>query len=343
MTNIKTMKNWRVEMNKKIGLIIAGAMLGMAVNYANAAVKWDMSNEYSSTSIHGEGDSYFVKRLSESSAGEFDITLHFGGSLGFKSKDHLDAVGDGAVQVADTLAAPLGGIDPVFLLSSLPFLAATPAEAKALYEVAKPYYEQVFEKNNQKLLYASPWTPSGIWANKPVNSMDALSNLKIRTYDANGTISLKAAGAAPIQLSWADVVPQLSTGGIAAVLTSADAGASGKFWEHLKYFTEINYAVPLNMVHVNLDAYNALTDDMRQKLLDAAQVTSEHNWNSLVERRANNYKKLGANKVSIVQGVPVSYLTALSDAGQEATEQWLKKTGDTGRKILAEYRTRLNK
>ncbi|MDX2423698.1 MAG: TRAP transporter substrate-binding protein [Amphritea sp.] len=328
-------------MKKKIGLTLAGALLTMGISSANADVKWDMSNEYSNTSIHGEGDSYFVKRLSEKTDGKFAITVHFGGALGFKSKDHLDAVGDGAVQIADTLAAPLGGIDPIFQLTALPFLAKTPEEAKILYEVAKPYYDEVFEKNNQKLLYASPWTPSGIWANKPVASIAELANLKIRTYDANGTVALRAAGAAPIQLSWGDVVPQLSTGGIAAVLTSADAGASGKFWEHLSYFTEVNYAVPLNMVHVNLDAYNALSPEMRQQLLDAAKDASEHNWNALVERRANNYKKLEANGVNIVTDAPAAYLEALSKAGQTAIDQWLEKAGPKGAKIIADYRQRL--
>jgi TRAP-type C4-dicarboxylate transport system substrate-binding protein len=332
-----------MKIKMKVGFALVGTVLAMGISAANADVKWDMSNEYSSTSIHGEGDSYFVKRLGENSDGKFAITVHFGGSLGFKSKDHLDAVGDGAVQVADTLAGPLGGIDPIFQLTSLPFLAKTAEEAKTLYEVAKPYYEQVFENNNQKLLYASPWTQSGIWANKPISDITSLSNLKIRTYDANGTIALKAAGAAPIQLSWADVVPQLSTGGISAVLTSADAGASGKFWEHLNYFTEVNYAVPLNMVHVNLDAYNALSPEMRQQLLDAAQDASDHNWSTLVQRRADNYKKLDANDVTVVQGATTDYLAALSDAGQKAIDQWLVKTGATGSDILDEYRRRLNK
>jgi len=50
-------------MKYKIGLTLAGAVLAMGMNNANAVVKWDMSNEYSSTSIHGEGDSYFVKHL----------------------------------------------------------------------------------------------------------------------------------------------------------------------------------------------------------------------------------------------------------------------------------------
>ena len=114
--------------------------------------------------------------------------------------------------------------------------------------MARPHFERVFAKHDQILLYASPWPPSGIWAKQPVDNIGALKNLKIRTYDRNGTITLKAAGAAAVKLSWADVVPQLGTGGIQAVLTSAEGGVNAKFWEHLDHFTEINYAMPLSMV-----------------------------------------------------------------------------------------------
>lgn len=321
---------------------VAALTLGGTVAMADT-IKWDMANEYNATSNHGEGDQFFAQKLKELSKGQIEITLHFGASLGYKSKDQLDAVGDGAIPIADTYVGPLGGIDPMFLLPSLPFLAATTEEARILFEVAKPHYDRVFAANNQMLLYASPWPPSGIWAKKPVESIAALQNLKIRTYDPNGTITLKEAGAAPIQLSWADVVPQLGTGGIDAVLTSAEGGVNAKFWEHLSHFTEVNYAMPLNMVHINLDAFNDLSPELQKAVLDAAAATSERNWKGLDERRRGNYATMKQNGMTVVTGVQSAYLQALSDAGDKAVTEWLAKTGDKGRKILADYRSRAGK
>lgn len=332
------------SMFSRITLAAALAAFAFSAGSAVAEVaKWDMANEYQATSIHGEGDQRFAKLLEEKSKGQIVITLHFGASLGFKSKDQLDAVGDGAIPIADTYVGPLGGIDPMFLLPSLPFLASTTEEARILYEVAKPYYDEVFAANNQMLLYASPWPPSGIWGKRPIDSMGALKNLKIRTYDPNGTITLKAAKAAPIQLSWADVVPQLGTGGIDAVLTSAEGGVNAKFWEHLNHFTEINYAMPLNMVHINLDTFNGLTPALKKAVLEAAEETSVANWKGLKNRRAGNYASMKKNGVTVVTGVSPAYLKALSDAGQGALDQWLAKTGKKGEAIIAEYRKRAGK
>lgn len=332
-------KNREYDIMSKISKILAAATLAITpVAFGGASqaesINWDMANEYNDTSIHAEGDKVFSETLSKLTDGGITITHHFGGSIGFKSKDQLDAVGDGALPIADTYVGPLGGIDPMFLLPSLPFLAKTPTEARKLFDAARAEYDAIFANNNQKLLWASPWPPSGIWASKAVDSTEALAGLKIRTYDANGTITLQEAGAAPIQLSWADVVPQLSTGGIEAVLTSAEGGTNAKFWEQLSHFTEVNYAMPLNMVHINLDVWNDLSDEHKAAVTEAAKAAEDYVWAAVEKRVAENYATMKENGLTVVTGVDSGYLSALNEAGAKARAEWLEKTGEKGQAIL---------
>jgi TRAP-type C4-dicarboxylate transport system substrate-binding protein len=303
--------------------------------------KFDMANEYAPTSIHGENDTFFIQTLEKLSGGRIKITHHPGASLGYKSKDQFDAVTDGAIPIADTYVGPLRGIHPIFLLSSLPFMAKTIDDAKVLWTVSVPYYEEVLKESNQILLYASPWPPSGLWAKKPARSLADIKNLKMRTYDPNGTITFKNAGAAPIQLSWSDVVPQLGTGGIDAVLTSAEGGVSSKFWDLLSHFTEINYSSPLNMIHMNADAFNGLPKDLQKAVRDAAALANDHAWEAAYGRVQQNYKDMKANGMTIVTDAPAGFLEQLAKAGQPAVDGWLKKMGKEGEKILQEYRKQL--
>jgi len=303
--------------------------------------KFDMANEYAPTSIHGENDAFFIKTLEKLSGGRIQITHHPGASLGYKSKDQFDAVTDGAIPIADTYVGPLRGIHPIFLLSSLPFLAKTIDDAKVLWTVSVPYYEEVLKDSNQILLYASPWPPSGLWAKKPARSLADIKNLKMRTYDPNGTITFKNAGAAPIQLSWSDVVPQLGTGGIDAVLTSAEGGVSSKFWDLLSHFSELNYSSPLNMIHMNADAFNGLPKDLQKAVRDAAAQANDNAWAAAYGRVQQNYKDMKANGMTVVTDVPADFLEQLAKAGQPAVDGWLKKMGKEGEKILQEYRKRL--
>jgi TRAP-type transport system periplasmic protein len=304
---------------------------------AHAQTMLDMSNEYELHSIHGAGDQFFADRVSALSEGDVVITLHAGASLGFRSADHLDAVSDGVVPLANTLGTVLAGSDPTFLVSSLPFIASNASEARALYDAARPNYETFFEQNGQILLYASPWPPSGIWGETAIDSVSAITDLRIRTYDANGTRTLIEAGASPIQLSWADVVPQLATGGIDAVLTSAEGGSSAQFWEHLPVFTEINYAMPLNFVHMNRDVFNGLDAASQEAIMNAAAEADVHNWQALQNRVAQNYAIMREHEMTIVTEIESALREELSRAATVIINDWRGLSGERGAEILRAY------
>ncbi|MFC3024368.1 TRAP transporter substrate-binding protein [Vibrio zhugei] len=321
---------------KRYGLFALSAMLCHSPA-VSATTKLDFSNEYNASSIHAQGDQYFIDQVSKLSNGDVDITLHTGGSLGFKSADNFYAVADDAVQIADTLAGSMSGIDPLFLVSSLPFLVENDEQAKRLYDIAKPYYQKVFADNNQILLYASPWPASGIWSKQPVTNQQELANLKIRTYDKNGTLTLREAGAEPVKLSWADVVPQLSTGGIKAVLTSADAGASGKFWEHLHHYSAIQYAIPLNMVHMNKDEFDDLSKANQKAILQAAVLTDKHNWETVKKRVTQNYQALAEHNITIHKDLPKPFIHWLQTSAKPSLKEWLSDTGKTGQEIMNQF------
>ena len=320
-----------------ISLVIV-ALLSPSVHAKKVEYRWDMVNEYSITSVHAEADMVFIKAVEKLSKGRIKITYHPGASLGYKSKDQWDAVGDGAIPLANTIMGPLRGIDPIFLLSSLPFVTSTIQQSRIMLDkVSRPYYDEILKKNNQIFLYASPWPPSGIWSKFPVKTIEDVKKLKIRTYDPNGTTTFKAAESAPIQLTWADVIPQLSTGGINSVLTSAEAGCNGKFWDFLTHFTEIKYCSPLDMAHMNADIFNGLPDDLKAVVLKAADTANEFAWKNVQERVAKNYEEMKAHNIIINNEIQPVLKEYFRESAQIAVDQWVKKMGPEGKKILDQF------
>ena len=146
------------------------------------------------------------------------------------------------------------------------------------------------------------------------------------------------AGANAVQISWADTVPQLASGAINAVLTSADGGVSVKFWEFLTNFTAVNYSMALNMTHMNKDVFDSLTDEQQQIMLDAARIASNAAWAELGKRVEKNYEDMRANNVTITESVSPELRAALVEAGEAVYANWLEKTGETGQALLDEYR-----
>lgn len=318
--------------------------LALAITLAGTAtaqdLSWNLANEYSESSIMGVGDRTFIDAVSELSGGKIKITPHFDGSIGYKSVDQFDAVGEGALEIGDTVMGAVAGIEPMFLLSSLPFIAGSSADAKLLWEIGRPHYEAIFEKHNQVLLWATPWPPSGIWANSPVTSQPELAQLKIRAWDPSGVKTMSNAGATAVQISWADTVPQVAAGAINAVLTSADGGVTVKFWEFFKNFTAVNYSMALNMTHMNKDVYDALSEEQKKIIRDAAQRANDAAWAELDKRVAKNYADMRANGVTITEGISSAFNADLRKAGEAVYTDWLAKVGPVGQQILDEYQSR---
>ena len=303
-------------------------------------ITWEMPNEYPETSIHGEGDVFFGDLVRQKTRGRITVVHRFDASNGLRSKDMLAAVASGAVPIADMYGGALGEIEPIFLLSSLPFVATDTDRARALFETAQSAYEQVLAKHNQKLLYPSPWPPTGVWAKKPIAGTDALKGLRIRTYDANGTVTFKALGAAPLQISFADAMPRLKAGELDAVLSSGDGGTGPRLWDYLDHFTAINYAMPLSLVTINLDVWNRLDAPLKRAVRDAASATETRQWTAIRKRVEENYLRMQANAVKLTPTVPAPFARALKQAGRTAVDAWLEQVGPEGRVLLADFERR---
>lgn len=325
----------------KTGLM-AIAHLAFATQLAGAAEVWDLSLEYQPNSLPGETSRVFADKLSELSDGAITVKIHYGAALGFKSVDQFDAVGDGALKIASSFVPTWSGIDPLFLISTLPLLAQSPEDAVRLYSAAKPAMSKVLNESNQVMLFVTPWPNNGIWANKPIVDQASLKELRIRTFDPNGTLTFRAAGAAPIQLSWADVLAQLSTGGIDAVLTSADNGGAAKLWELVSHYTEIPYASPWQMVHMNKAVFDGLSDQAKSWVRKAAEEAERHGWSAVKERVERNYAEMRKHGMTVIETPNEAAVALLSEAGAELIDKWEQDVGPAGKEAIAKYRDSLN-
>jgi TRAP-type C4-dicarboxylate transport system substrate-binding protein len=236
--------------------------------------------------------------------------------------------------MADSFGGALGADEPILGFASLPFVAVDAAQARALYDAARPAYEAAFARHNQKLLYSTPWPPSGLWTRVPANSIDAVAKLRIRTYDATATDVFTRLGATASVVSFADLPAKIASGSIDAVLSSGDGGAGRKLWEQLPRFTEINYAIPLSFTTVNLDKLKALDDATRKAIERAAAETEAHQWRALEGRLAQNYARMRENGVTIDADLPPALRARLREAAKAVVEEWARRAGPEGRALL---------
>lgn len=294
---------------------------------------WTVATEYPATAIPGEGVAHFA---AGASAGGLPVTALPDGPAGYRSAAAFEALAAGRFAAVDAFAGALGGADPLFLLSSLPFLTASPADAARLRDLARPGYAAAAARQGAVLLWTTPWPPSGFWTREPVTTPAALRGLRIRTYDSTGTAVLRAAGAAAEALSFAEVETRLEAGMLDAVLSSGDGGAGRRLWRWLPHFTEASYAWPLSLAFAAAPRLAALPPAGRAAVLAAAAETEARQWQAIEGRLAANRQVMRENGVGLHAPDP-ALRGLLREAARSAVEAWRAGAGEAGRAILAAY------
>ncbi|AXV80805.1 TRAP transporter substrate-binding protein [Ralstonia solanacearum] len=318
------------------------AILACAVAAASAAqaadvVRWRMATEYPATAMPGEGVASFAHEVALRTGGAMEIVPSYDAATGIKSADMPAAERDGRLQAGDAFGGALAGIDPVFSLSSLPFVAASAQDAHRLADLARPLYAQAFERQGLHLLYMTPWPATGLWSRQPVPGVEALRTLAVRTYDATSQHVMQAAGAKAENLSFTEVMPRLADGSITAVLSSGDGGAGRKLWTWLPNFTAIGYAMPLSFATVNARAYAALPLEVRRAVDTAAEMTELQQWGRLQTRLAENMRRMQDNHVAIVETPSPELRSALQVAAAQTVAEWKRQAGPAAAATLERF------
>ena len=303
-------------------------------------IVWRMPTEYPASTMPGEGLATFARLAAERSGGRLAVAPSFDAEAGLRSGAMIGAAAAGTVEAADAFTGPLAAVDPIFALSSLPFLATSIEDAKALAAIAQPAYARALAAHGQRLLYVTPWAPSGIWSRQVLDEAADLKGLKIRTYDATSTTVLAAAGAQAVNLSQADAIPQVKAGAVDAMLSSGDGGVGRRLWEQLPHFTAVQYAMPISVAVVSRSAYEALPEALRQAVDAAAAETEARQWAAIRTRLDENFSRMRQNGVVIADPPAPSITALLAKAGEAAVAAWETETGPEGARILAAYRGR---
>jgi TRAP-type C4-dicarboxylate transport system substrate-binding protein len=109
-------------------------------------------------------------------------------------------------------------------------------------------------------------------------------------------------------------------------------------WKYLRYFSDINYAVPLSFASISLTAWESLDDAGRVAISEAALETSERQWTVLAARLDENFARMRANGVSIDVKPPADVMNALRTAADASIADWLSRAGPEARQIYRTYR-----
>lgn len=322
---------------KKLIVIVTSLMFTMILAATGMAqTKWDLHLNFPAGNFHSQGAQRFADAVAEATNGQLNIVLHPGASLGFKGPELLRALAEGQLAISEIFTGNSEGDAPVLALTAQPFLSTNAFEQRLLYQLAKPVYAKHLKRFNQMTLYSSVWPFSGIYTQRVISSEADLKGLKMRVYDGTGLAFGNATGIAARKMPFSEVYPAMKAGLLDSMYTSAPSGVDANAWEVFKYFTPINIVGPVNLINVNLDAWNKLDKEIQDIVLEIAAEMEDEMW-SLAGDMDNKSRAILVEKGMIINPVGSKFRAELNAIGKKLRAEWAQNAGEDAQAILAQY------
>ncbi len=281
----------------------------------------------------------WAKEIEKRSGGRIKIDVFAGGTL-TAAPEVYDGVVNGISDIGMSCFAYTRGRFPVMEALDLPMgypsgLIAT-LVANGYYRAMKP---QALDE--VKVLYLHAHGPGLLNTKKPVNKMEDLKGMKIRSTGFSAKVA-EALGAAPVAMPQGETYEALQKGVVDGTFTPIETLKGWKQAEVVKYTVDcpdIGYTTAMFVV-MNLKKWNALPDDMKKIFDDtSAEWIQKHGeaWDRL-DKEGREYALSLKNEITVLPAAENQRWVAAVAPVIESFKKSSNEKGLPGDKAVAEIK-----
>ena len=316
--------------------LLASALATLLASSAFAQTSWDMPTPYGDGIFHTQNIRQFAEDVSKATNGNLTITVHSANSL-FGHAEIPDAVRDGLVPIGEFLLSRLANEDPLYGLDSIPFLASSYEDSAKLWSVSRDEISAKLAARGLTVLYAVPWPGQSLYLRKEVTEPAQFEGLAFRAYNVASERLAQLLGATPTQVEETDVATAFTTGRVEAMITSPSTGANAKAWDFVSHYIDVQAWLPNNVIVVNTEAFDALSDEERNALREAASAAEARGLEMSKAETSAKIDELEAGGMIVSQ--PTEAVAAkLQEIGKTMTAEWQEKAGASGQAVVEAFR-----
>lgn len=331
------------------GLFLIFCMVAVTVSPSatNALTLTFATNTPPSNNMRGDAESIFIEELEKASGGKIKIKAFWAESL-LKNKEILKGVADGIVDMGHVNIAH----NPKRLVRNTAFILTNegPTQYENKMRAFRRAYAEIPEltaeirRFKQRTVYMYNTSAAGICANKPINKLGDVANLKLRASNPFTLSVLKDLGATPVSLAWGDLYISLQTNAIQGVVTNFDAFHRNKLYEaapHVFLMTRLWIPLPY-LITINEKKWQKLPADLK-KAFEVAAVNAHRRytveWEKWFEKIFSDMRRSGA---TITNASDSDYDKWLSSKAHKRNQQyWVKAVSRGGVKNGAELLSKI--
>jgi TRAP-type C4-dicarboxylate transport system substrate-binding protein len=296
----------------------------------------------------------FGKQIEDVTKGRVKVTMYPAESLA-KAKEVVEATVGGITDITWSNIGYYTGRYPLTGVMALPFmsLASGKIDGKVrsggavnshiLQELYETLPELQAEYKDVKVLYLQCTDPYLLFTSKkPVRNANDVKGLKVRELGGYPSDMWKAFGASPSNLAMPDTYEALDNGVMDGANLPWAAMATFKFYEVVKYYTDVATAASPQFVIMNLEKWNSLPPDIQQAItsisgIKGAEFAGDTGWGFEVKDELIAQAQKANRPLEKVDLDPGEYDRWKDIAGKPVWDKWvvdMKAKGLNGQKVL---------
>lgn len=257
----------------------AAAALSLMLPFAGSAHAQSTMKLASATinDVQHEWQKEFQKEMETRVGDEVTVEIYPASQLGAIPR-MSEGVLLGTIEAFTTPTSFVTNVDPRFQAFDVPGLFKDADEVDAVIHDKdfRDYMESLFLNKGVRIIGAIYNSPTQMLTREPVNSIEGMKGLKIRTFASPLQMKpMEAVGVTPTPLALSEVVPQLQAGGIDGMLAGIPILTAFKFYDTAKYVTNINMNHIVSVTLVNEAWFQSQSDEIKTAIIEAGRAAEE--------------------------------------------------------------------
>ena len=332
-------------MNTITKSLLAGTILAFSATSV-LAVEWNVS-VWGKRRAFTEHIEKLAELVKEKTNGEFTMNVSYGGLS--KNKENLDGISIGAFEMAQFCAGYHRDKNPTITVLELPFLGVKDLaqEVKVSHTLYKhPAVVKDLARWNAKILMTSPMPQYNVaGVGDAPKSLEDFNGMRIRATGGLGN-AFEKVGATPTSVTSSEAYTALESGVVDSVAFAQHAHLSFRTIDIAKWWTaNLNPGTVNCPVVVNIDAYNALSDEHRKILDESVDEFIDHylaNYAKLLEKWEGILTEKNVKKVEFTDDQIAAFRDKAAKPVREAWLAEMKAAGVPGEELFALVEKTLN-
>lgn len=291
------------------------------------------------TDILTLGAQFIEKRVEELSNGTMDPTVHHSGELsGGNGNAEIEMTQQGTIQLHITTNAYLASIEETTSIFSLPFMFSSVDQMIKFVKSDSPVLQKIGQKLEAKNLKVIGWWPRAFRqltnSKRPVEKLEDVQGLKVRVMNNPLYVdTMTAMKANPVPMAMGEVYNALQLKTIDGQENGETTTYARKLQEVQPYMTVWDYSTDIEIVLVNMQWWNGLTDKQREIIQKAVNESVDYEADLLNKSTEEARKKIADS------GVKISVVgKAEKERFREAVQPvWKKYEGVFGKELMDEF------